>query len=82
MRLSDGLAVVTGAGGGLGRALALELAARGQHVVALGRAPEGISETAAMDPSGRITPVTADVADPEALRTAFAQITQTAPVTL
>jgi NAD(P)-dependent dehydrogenase (short-subunit alcohol dehydrogenase family) len=82
MRLSDGMAVVTGAGGGLGRALALELAARGQRVVALGRAPEGIAETAAMDPSGRITPLIADVADPQALRAAFAQITQIAPVTL
>ncbi|AWZ18917.1 Hypothetical protein RAK1035_0206 [Roseovarius sp. AK1035] len=82
MRLSDGMAVVTGAGGGLGRALALELAARGQRVVALGRAPEGGAETAAMDPSGRITPLIADVADPQALRAAFAQITQIAPVTL
>ncbi|EDM32566.1 probable short chain dehydrogenase [Roseovarius sp. TM1035] len=76
------MAVVTGAGGGLGRALALELAARGQRVVALGRAPEGGAETAAMDPSGRITPLIADVADPQALRAAFAQITQIAPVTL
>ncbi len=82
MRLSDGIAVVTGAGGGLGRALAVELSARGQQVVALGRAPEGISETAAMDPSGRITSVTADVTDAQALRAAFVQITRTAPVTL
>lgn len=76
------MAVVTGAGGGLGRALALELSARGQRVAALGRAPEGIARIAALDPTGRITPVTADVADPQALRAAFAQITQTAPVTL
>lgn len=82
MRLNDGLAVVTGAGGGLGRALALELAARGQRVAALGRGPKGIAETAALAPEGRITPVTADVSDPQALRAAFAQITQTAPVTL
>ncbi|WP_417725916.1 SDR family oxidoreductase [Roseovarius sp.] len=82
MTLADGIAVVTGAGGGLGRALALELAARGRRVAAIGRAPEGIAKTAAMDKAGRITPVLADVADPHALRDAFAQITRTGPVTL
>lgn len=82
MTLTDGIAVVTGAGGGLGRALTLELAVRGMRVAALGRAPEGLAETAALAPKGQVMPITANVSDPQALRAAFAQITQTAPVTL
>ena len=45
--MTDDLTVVTGAGGGLGRALARELAARGHRVVALGRDPAALAETAA-----------------------------------
>lgn len=80
--LNDGIAVVTGAGGGLGRALALELAARGMRVAALGRSLDGIRETAAQDPQGRITAVCADVAQAQAVTDAFEKLRQIAPVTL
>ncbi|MET4103862.1 NAD(P)-dependent dehydrogenase (short-subunit alcohol dehydrogenase family) [Roseovarius sp. MBR-78] len=76
MSMTDGIAVVTGAGGGLGRALALELAARGCCVAALGRGEAGVEETAAMAASGGIMPVVADVADAGAVRAAFARIAQ------
>ncbi|MEV5437902.1 SDR family oxidoreductase [Streptomyces sp. NPDC052682] len=52
--------VVTGAGTGIGRATAHAFAAEGAHVVAVGRRPEPLAETAAYDPS-RITPLTADI---------------------
>lgn len=82
MSVTDGIAVVTGAGGGLGRALALELVARGVRVAAIGRSPGGIEETAAMAPEGRIMTVMADVADADAVRNAFAAITEAAPVSV
>jgi len=74
MSVSDGIAVVTGAGGGLGRALALELAARGLRVAAIGRSTDGVEETAVLAAAGRILPVVADVADPQAVRDAFSRI--------
>jgi NAD(P)-dependent dehydrogenase (short-subunit alcohol dehydrogenase family) len=75
-----GIAVVTGAGGGLGRALALELAARGLRVAAIGRGAGGVEQTAALAGAGRILPVVADVADPRAVRAAFARIDAEGPV--
>jgi NAD(P)-dependent dehydrogenase (short-subunit alcohol dehydrogenase family) len=71
-----GIAVVTGAGRGLGRALALELIARGQPVAALGR------DKAALDSIAGALPVVCDIADPKAVRAAFARITAEAPVTI
>lgn len=78
MSVTDGIAVVTGAGGGQGRALALELAARGGNRAQ----PQGIEETAAMAPEGRIMAVVADVADANAVRAAFARIADAAPVSV
>jgi len=67
--------LVTGAGRGLGRALALELAGRGLRVAALGRRAEPLEHLAAEAASGgRILPLVADVADPAELRAAFAEI--------
>ena len=43
--LRDQVCVVSGAGTGLGRATALELASLGATVVACGRRPEPIAET-------------------------------------
>jgi NAD(P)-dependent dehydrogenase (short-subunit alcohol dehydrogenase family) len=71
--LSDGIAVVTGAGGGLGRALAVELCARGMTVAGIGRGAEGLEGTSAMA-GARFLPVLADVADPVAVDAAFARI--------
>ena len=50
-------ALVTGAGGGLGRAVALALAARGCTVVALDINGPAVEETAAEAASGLITPL-------------------------
>jgi NAD(P)-dependent dehydrogenase (short-subunit alcohol dehydrogenase family) len=71
---------ITGAGSGLGRALARDLAARGQRVAAIGRDPAALAETAAPAP-GAILTVTADMADPAAVTAAFAAIAAHGPVT-
>ncbi len=47
-RCADKSGLVTGASGGLGRAIVLDLAADGANVVALGRKIEGLRETAAL----------------------------------
>lgn len=72
-RLRDGLAVVTGAGAGLGRALSIELCQRGVRVVGLGRGEQGLQETAAVIGQG-FSPMVVDVSDPNAVTAAFADI--------
>ena len=60
--LLDGqVAIVSGAGSGIGRVTALELAALGAEVIICGRRSEPIAETAAMDPNGRILALVADI---------------------
>jgi citronellol/citronellal dehydrogenase len=60
--LFDGqVAIVSGAGSGIGRATALELAELGAEVFICGRRPEPIEETAGLAPSGRIHPYVADI---------------------
>ncbi|MFB4316385.1 SDR family NAD(P)-dependent oxidoreductase [Actinomadura sp. 21ATH] len=51
--------IVTGAGTGIGRATARAFADEGAHVIAVGRRPEPLAETAAGHPN--IRPVTADI---------------------
>ena len=76
------IAVVTGAGGGLGRALTLELAGRGLTVAGLGRRAAPLEETAALvrertgagSGDARFLPLVADVADPAAVAAAFDRI--------
>lgn len=60
--LLDGqVVVVTGAGAGLGRATAIELAACGAHVVGAGRRPEPLEETAALCEDGRFEAAVCDI---------------------
>jgi citronellol/citronellal dehydrogenase len=60
--LFDGqVAIVSGAGSGIGRVTALELAALGAQVIICGRRLEPIQETAGMDPHNRIHPIVADI---------------------
>ncbi|EPX82316.1 SDR family oxidoreductase [Salipiger mucosus] len=74
LKPQDGIAVVTGAGGGLGRALALGLAREGFEVVGLGRRAEALQETAAEAAEGRFHAWPLDVADPAAVDRAFEEI--------
>lgn len=57
-------AIVTGAGTGLGRAMALKLAAEGIPVIGVGRRVEPL-ETLEEEARGEITPLSADVGLPE-----------------
>ena len=67
------VAVVTGAGTGVGRAAALALAAEGFALVLSGRRPEPIKEVASEIGSsgGRAIAVPTDVTDPESIRALF-----------
>jgi NAD(P)-dependent dehydrogenase (short-subunit alcohol dehydrogenase family) len=67
-----GLAVVTGAGGGLGRALSVELTKAGMRVAGMGRDRAALEETGARCEAGRFTPVICDVSDPSSVAAAFA----------
>lgn len=69
-----GCVVITGAGSGLGRALAQRLGAQGFAVAGLGRRAEALAETAALCPE-TFLPLPLDVTDAEAVRQGIAQIT-------
>lgn len=60
--MSDRVALVTGASSGIGRALALALAQRGNRVIIAGRALATLQTLAALQP-GRLTPLLWDVSD-------------------
>lgn len=64
------VAVVTGAAGGLGRAISARLMAGGCHVVGLDVDGAGLTDMEAPDFSGILT----DLTDPEAITRAFEQI--------
>ena len=78
--ITDGCAIVTGAGGGLGRALALELAQQMQ-VAGLGRGMAALEETESLA-GGNFLPLQADVSDPVQVAQAFEAARNTAPITL
>ena len=74
-RLADKYALVTGGGSGIGRAIALRLAAEGAHVTVLEARPEAgeavLNEMRDAGGAGRV--VVADVTDTAAMRAAFEQ---------
>jgi NAD(P)-dependent dehydrogenase (short-subunit alcohol dehydrogenase family) len=65
--------IITGGGTGLGKSMALRLAALGARVGVLGRRPEPLRETAAAirDAGGQAAGVPCDIRDPDAVRAAF-----------
>jgi NAD(P)-dependent dehydrogenase (short-subunit alcohol dehydrogenase family) len=72
---ADKFALVTGAGGGIGRAAALALAKAGWHVALTGRRQQPLEETAkeitALDRRGLAIPC--DVGDPQSVKALFAK---------
>ena len=70
--------VITGAGVGLGRALARRFAADGETVVLLGRTAAKV-QAAAAEIGDRAMAVACDVSSPDSVRTAFAQIAKRHP---
>jgi NAD(P)-dependent dehydrogenase (short-subunit alcohol dehydrogenase family) len=68
------IAMVTGAGSGIGRAVALALGAHGYSVVLAGRRSEKLEETAAMaNTPGKMLAVQTDVGQPESINNLFAR---------
>jgi NAD(P)-dependent dehydrogenase (short-subunit alcohol dehydrogenase family) len=74
--MSSKIAVVTGAGTGVGRASALALLASGWTVALAGRRADPLSETAGLagDAKERALPVATDVGDPKAVDALFAAV--------
>jgi NAD(P)-dependent dehydrogenase (short-subunit alcohol dehydrogenase family) len=69
----DKVAIITGAGSGIGRAVALAMQAVGYSVVLAGRRLADLEQTAAMadDTVGKMLPVSTDVSQPDAVRALF-----------
>jgi NAD(P)-dependent dehydrogenase (short-subunit alcohol dehydrogenase family) len=67
------VALVTGAGSGIGRAVALTLEAAGYSVVLAGRRAAALDATAAAGKSAQMLAVPTDVASPDAVRALFAK---------
>ncbi|MFI5078857.1 MAG: SDR family oxidoreductase, partial [Vicinamibacteria bacterium] len=78
MSTSPRIAVVTGAGSGIGRAVAVALLAEGYHVALAGRRAEALDETAALAAAGdRALAVLTDVTQPDAVDALFARVRDT-----
>ena len=76
MASSDRIAVVTGAGSGIGRASALALSREGWSVVLAGRRKDALEETASQA-KGRTLVVPTDVGDPASVKALFAKTKET-----
>lgn len=77
---ADGVAWVTGASAGIGRAVCLRLAAEGWTVCATARSADKLAALAAESP--RIRPAPGDVTDPAEMRRIVAEITADDPLAL
>ncbi len=73
------IALVTGAGSGIGRAVSLALQSAGYSVVLAGRRAEPLERTAASASAagGRMLPVLTDVTSPDSVRALFAKTQET-----
>ena len=73
MDSSKKIAIVTGAGSGIGRATALALLGEGYSVALAGRRPEALAETATLAATNRARAIAVptDVTDPESVRALF-----------
>ncbi len=71
--MADRIALVTGAGSGVGRAVALRLGADGWTVVLAGRRAEPLQDTAAQAGDAVTLPVPTDVGDPAQVDALFAR---------
>jgi NAD(P)-dependent dehydrogenase (short-subunit alcohol dehydrogenase family) len=72
------IAIVTGAGSGIGRAASLALQSAGYSVILAGRRPAELEKTAAKaNPSGgKMLPIPTDVAQPDSVNALFARTKQ------
>lgn len=73
-KASGKVAVVTGAGTGIGRAVALALLEAGYRVALVGRRIEPLNEVAKASGTDRALPVPTDVSNPESVAALFANI--------
>jgi NAD(P)-dependent dehydrogenase (short-subunit alcohol dehydrogenase family) len=78
-RLNGKVALVTGAGGGIGRGIATRFAAEGAQVGVLDVQPQGIEQTVEMIAAqgGSALPIICDLREPGQVRAAVAQLRQT-----
>ena len=66
------VAIITGAGSGIGRAVALEMASAGYSMALAGRRAAELEQTAAMAGGGNLHPISTDVRQPDSMRALFA----------
>ena len=75
--MAERIAVITGAGSGIGRASALALAKDGWSVALAGRRKDALEETASMGGGGKMLVVPTDVTDPDQVAALFARVKDT-----
>jgi len=73
MNLSDKTVVVTGAGSGIGRAIAVGFCSDGANVMAIGRTSGDLDETARLCAAGKMHFVVGDVARPDDIGRLFSE---------